>query len=193
MRGSVRSEADAKRLQAEFGDFFTPLILDVTDAAAVRRAAAEVRGLMKGRTLLGLVNNAGAPLARHHPIVPAPGGWNGCDTSFLPACLHGEGTPTQGSMQATSWLLEDIQQQVSSRLCLSYAMWGTWCVLVRLSVDLQPVSRSETGHCSRDRHPHRPGGPCGCAPGEGQAAAGGQRGGAGLCHTGKGLRSPGED
>ena len=56
---SVRSEADAKRLQAEFGDFFTPLILDITDEAAVRKAAAEVKGLMKGRTLLGLVNNAG--------------------------------------------------------------------------------------------------------------------------------------
>lgn len=57
---SVRSEADAKRLQAEFGDFFTPLILDITDEAAVHKAAAEVKGLMKGRTLLGLVNNAGA-------------------------------------------------------------------------------------------------------------------------------------
>lgn len=59
MHRSVRSEADAKRLQAEFGDFFTPLIMDITDEAAVRRAAAEVKGLMKGRTLMGLVNNAG--------------------------------------------------------------------------------------------------------------------------------------
>ena len=58
-RDSVRKEADAKRLQAELGDFFTPLIFDVTDEAAVRKAAAEVKSRMKGRTLLGLVNNAG--------------------------------------------------------------------------------------------------------------------------------------
>lgn len=55
----MRKEADAKRLQAEFGDFFTPLLFDVTDEEAVNRAAAEVRSHMKGRTLLGLVNNAG--------------------------------------------------------------------------------------------------------------------------------------
>ena len=56
---SVRKEADAKRLQAEFGDFFTPLLFDVTDEEAVTRAAAEVRSRMKGHFLLGLVNNAG--------------------------------------------------------------------------------------------------------------------------------------
>ncbi|CAL5222033.1 g4326 [Coccomyxa viridis] len=57
--GSVRKEADAKRLQAEFGDFFTPLLFDVTDEQAVNRAAAEVRSRMKGHYLMGLVNNAG--------------------------------------------------------------------------------------------------------------------------------------
>ena len=56
---SVRKEADAKRLQAEFGDFFTPLLFDVTDEEAVNRAAAEVRSRMKGHFLMGLVNNAG--------------------------------------------------------------------------------------------------------------------------------------
>jgi len=29
--GSVRKQADADRLQAEFGDLFTPLVFDVTD------------------------------------------------------------------------------------------------------------------------------------------------------------------
>ena len=67
---SVRKEADAKRLQAEFGDFFTPLLFDVTDEEAVSRAAAEVRSRMKGHFLLGLVNNAGncaAPSAFDEP------------------------------------------------------------------------------------------------------------------------------
>ena len=57
----MRKEADAKRLQAEFGDFFTPLLFDVTDEEAVTRAAAEVRSRMKGHCLMGLVNNAGDP------------------------------------------------------------------------------------------------------------------------------------
>ena len=66
---SVRKEADAKRLQAEFQDNFTPLLFDVTDEAAVRHAAAHVRALMKGHTLMGLVNNAGAPFrAAQEPL-----------------------------------------------------------------------------------------------------------------------------
>lgn len=57
--GSVRKEADAERLEKELGDRFTPLIFDVTDEAAIRRAAEEVRAALKGETLAGLVNNAG--------------------------------------------------------------------------------------------------------------------------------------
>jgi hypothetical protein len=56
----VRKEADAKRLQAEFEEHFTPLLFDVTDEAAVRHAALYVRALMNGHTLMGLVNNADA-------------------------------------------------------------------------------------------------------------------------------------
>lgn len=57
--GSVRTQADADRLQAEFGELFTPLIFDVTDEAAVRAAAEQVRGALNGERLGGLVNNAG--------------------------------------------------------------------------------------------------------------------------------------
>ncbi|HEX2619041.1 MAG TPA: SDR family NAD(P)-dependent oxidoreductase, partial [Phototrophicaceae bacterium] len=57
--GSVRKQADADRLKAEFGDNFTPLIFDVTDEQAVRRGADLVREQLKGQTLFGLVNNAG--------------------------------------------------------------------------------------------------------------------------------------
>lgn len=56
---SVRRAADAEALAAELGDFFSPLVFDVTDPKAVAAAAAEVRARTKGRTLLGLVNNAG--------------------------------------------------------------------------------------------------------------------------------------
>ncbi len=35
--GSVRKQADADRLQTEFGDGFVPLLMDITDADAVLR------------------------------------------------------------------------------------------------------------------------------------------------------------
>ena len=61
--GSVRKQADAERLRAELGERFSPLIFDVTDAAAVARAAAEVRAALAGGPLWGLVNNAGIAVA----------------------------------------------------------------------------------------------------------------------------------
>jgi len=69
--GSVRKPADADRLKAEFGANYTPLLFDVTDEAAIGRAAAEVRAAQNGETLAGLVNNAGVAVAGpllHLPI-----------------------------------------------------------------------------------------------------------------------------
>jgi NAD(P)-dependent dehydrogenase (short-subunit alcohol dehydrogenase family) len=61
--GSVRNESDGRKLAAEFGDRFTPLLFDVTDEAAVHRGADQVRAALGGRRLGGLVNNAGIALA----------------------------------------------------------------------------------------------------------------------------------
>lgn len=57
--GSVRKEADGKRLQAELGANFVPLLFDVTDEAAVRASVGQVRTALNGHKLFGLVNNAG--------------------------------------------------------------------------------------------------------------------------------------
>lgn len=57
--GSVRKQADAERLSAEFGAAFTPLMFDVTDATAVAAAARTVCERLAGQPLFGLVNNAG--------------------------------------------------------------------------------------------------------------------------------------
>ncbi len=57
--GSVRKQADAERLQKEFGASFTPLIFDVTDEAAVAAGAKVVAAKLNGASLFGLVNNAG--------------------------------------------------------------------------------------------------------------------------------------
>jgi NAD(P)-dependent dehydrogenase (short-subunit alcohol dehydrogenase family) len=57
--GSVRQQADADRLQKDFGDGFVPLTMDVTDADAVHQAAQKVGSMIGDRNLVGLVNNAG--------------------------------------------------------------------------------------------------------------------------------------
>ncbi len=61
--GSVRKQADADRLRAEFGEAFTPLLFDVTDETAVRAGARQVEAALAGATLAGLVNNAGIAVA----------------------------------------------------------------------------------------------------------------------------------
>jgi NAD(P)-dependent dehydrogenase (short-subunit alcohol dehydrogenase family) len=57
--GSVRKQADADRLQKEFGSGFVPLMMDITDADAVHLAAEKVGSMIGDRNLVGLVNNAG--------------------------------------------------------------------------------------------------------------------------------------
>ena len=68
--GSVRKTADADRLKAAFGEAFTPLLFDVTDAAAVQAGAREVEAALAGAPLAGLVNNAGVAVAG--PILYLP-------------------------------------------------------------------------------------------------------------------------
>ena len=61
--GSVRKQKDADAASAALGDAFTPLLFDVTDAAAIAEAAKQVEGALNGKTLSGLVNNAGIAVA----------------------------------------------------------------------------------------------------------------------------------
>ncbi len=58
--GSVRKEADGRALKDQLGDPFTPLVFDVEDNDAILAAAETVRSHLAGRTLDGLVNNAGS-------------------------------------------------------------------------------------------------------------------------------------
>jgi NAD(P)-dependent dehydrogenase (short-subunit alcohol dehydrogenase family) len=69
--GSLRTPADAARLQTELGENFVPLLFDVTDGPAIARAAAEVERQLAGQPLRGLINNAGIALGgplQHQPI-----------------------------------------------------------------------------------------------------------------------------
>lgn len=69
--GTVRKEADARSLRAEFGDGFTPLLVDVTDQSAVNQAVELVRTAIGSANLAGLVNNAGVSIVGpllHQPL-----------------------------------------------------------------------------------------------------------------------------
>lgn len=57
--GSVRTQADADRLQTELGAAFVPLVFDVTDVGAVNAAARYLTERLAGSGLGGLINNAG--------------------------------------------------------------------------------------------------------------------------------------
>ena len=61
----VRSETAAENLQAKASSRFTPLMIDVTDAASIAAAAKAVGATMGDAGLAGLVNNAGI-------VVPGP-------------------------------------------------------------------------------------------------------------------------
>lgn len=57
--GSVRKQADADRLQKEFGDSYVPVLMDVTNADEILRAREKIGALLGSNRLAGLVNNAG--------------------------------------------------------------------------------------------------------------------------------------
>jgi NAD(P)-dependent dehydrogenase (short-subunit alcohol dehydrogenase family) len=59
----VRKERDAESLRSESVPSLRPLMIDVTDRASIERAEAEVRAVLDGRGLDGLVNNAGVGVA----------------------------------------------------------------------------------------------------------------------------------
>ncbi len=59
----VRKERDAESLRSESLPLLRPLTIDVTDGVSIERAAAEVRAVLDGRGLDGLVNNAGVGVA----------------------------------------------------------------------------------------------------------------------------------
>ena len=66
----VRRKADAERLAALAPSAITPVTLDVTSAASISAAAAQVARLSAGSTLQGLVNNAGISIGGPLEMLP---------------------------------------------------------------------------------------------------------------------------
>ena len=57
--GSVRSKADAERLQDDFSHNFMCLQFDVTDTEQINQAKVLLEKVLQGETLTALINNAG--------------------------------------------------------------------------------------------------------------------------------------
>jgi len=68
--GSVRNEDDAKRLQAELGKNYHPLIFDVTDSNAIQVASEYVTKVVGDNGIDALINNSGIALGG--PILELP-------------------------------------------------------------------------------------------------------------------------
>lgn len=68
--GSVRRPLDAQALTQQWPRAFVPLVFDVTDAAALRVAVAQVSEALAGRALKALVNNAG--VSQSGPLMHQP-------------------------------------------------------------------------------------------------------------------------
>ncbi len=66
----VRKEADGESLRQEAAGQLYPLILDVTDAASITAAAAQVAVAVGGTGLAGLVNNAGIAITGPLEFLP---------------------------------------------------------------------------------------------------------------------------
>jgi NAD(P)-dependent dehydrogenase (short-subunit alcohol dehydrogenase family) len=64
--GGVRRDQDARILEAELGEGFTPLPLEVTDPRSVGDAAEAVEAALRGENMGALVNSAG--IARLGPL-----------------------------------------------------------------------------------------------------------------------------
>ncbi|MVM33003.1 SDR family NAD(P)-dependent oxidoreductase [Spirosoma sp. HMF4905] len=81
--GSVRTQTDANRLQAEFGESFTPLLFDVTDAEAVTKAAQFLTERLAGNGLGGLINNAGIAIGGPLQYQPMDVFWHHFEVNVL--------------------------------------------------------------------------------------------------------------
>lgn len=57
--GTVRKEEDKQRLEADFGEHFTAILLDVNDSGQIKNLTDFLNDKLSNQGLFGLVNNAG--------------------------------------------------------------------------------------------------------------------------------------
>jgi NAD(P)-dependent dehydrogenase (short-subunit alcohol dehydrogenase family) len=145
----VRRAADGQALRSSTGGRLTPLILDVTDPAAVAAAAAEASRLVGADGIVGLVNNAGIGVTWPMEAIPLSAlravydvnvfGQVAVIQAFLPLLRRGGGrminigsvgdrltVPFGGPLTSSKWAFASITEA----LRLELRPWGIHVVLV---------------------------------------------------------------
>lgn len=159
----VRRAADGEALRASAPGRLTPLILDVTDPAAVARAVREVAGAVGGAGIAGLVNNAGIGVTGPMETVPLGDLRRQYDVNvfgqveviqaFLPLLRTGAGRmvnigsvgdrltmPFAGPLTPSKWAFAAITEA----LRLEVRPWGIHVVLVEpASIRTEAVGKVE--------------------------------------------------
>lgn len=146
----VRRAEDGERLRVAAGDGrLTPLRIDVTDAAAIEAAVADVRAAVGGEGLAGLVNNAGIGVSYPMELIPLERLRRSYDVNFfgqvaviqafLPLLRTGAGRivnigsigdrltiPFAAPLNSAKWALASVTEA----LRLELRPWGIRVVLV---------------------------------------------------------------
>lgn len=177
----VRKQADADSLTAEFGAKVTPLIFDVTDNAAVMKAAEAVDKALAGHKLMGLVNNAGVAtpgpllhltadelkgqldinLIGVHQVTQAFLPLLGSDTGrqgppgriVMISSVAGEnGSPFMGAYSASKHALEGYSQSLRRELML----FGIDVVVVAPGAIATPIWSKGSGEDMLERYANSP-------------------------------------
>ncbi|MEL4308537.1 SDR family oxidoreductase [Joostella sp. CR20] len=81
--GSVRKEKDALALKEKLGDNFHPLLFDVVDEVAIKKAVTEVENILGDASLDCLVNNAGVSVNGPLAYIPIDEFSNQLDINVL--------------------------------------------------------------------------------------------------------------
>ena len=154
----VRKEADAAALRGKAMGRIAPLSLDVTDPAALGRAAAEVAGAVGDGGLAGLVNNAGIAVAAPLEFLPLDEfrrqlevnvtGQLAATQAFLPLLRRGRGRivnmssiagriagPMIGPYHASKFALEAL----SDALRLELRPWGLHVAVIEPGTIATPI------------------------------------------------------
>ncbi|MEE2773421.1 MAG: SDR family oxidoreductase [Pseudomonadota bacterium] len=144
--GSVRNKTDARNLSSQFSDKFTPLIFDIRDTSAIRKASKIVSEKLSGRTLSALVNNAGVANIGPLELLPSSDfreqietnvvGTFTCIQEFLPL-LH----PDAIVNEAPPGRIVNISSALGGKI--GYPFYGAYCASKHALEGLSETLRRE--------------------------------------------------
>jgi NAD(P)-dependent dehydrogenase (short-subunit alcohol dehydrogenase family) len=174
---AVRREADGQALASKASPALTPVICDVTDAAAITAARQAVEAAVGEAGLAGLVNNAGIAIAGPLEILPLEEfrrqlevnvtGQLAVTQAFLPLLRRARGrivmmgsisgrlaTPFIGAYSLSKFALEAM----TDALRLELAAWGIEVSIIEPGSIATPIwekSRKHSGEIARGIAPGR--------------------------------------